>query len=1109
MASEKQLEKIKIEATCSICLDFYEDPVILDCGHNFCRVCISQCWDREPGQGKVTCPECRTEFLQRNVRPNRCVSNIVESFRKLSQEQREEEAAFHCREHDEKLKLFCSSDQRAICVVCAMSRDHRDHAISPIKEAAELCKEKLQKALDFLQKQIQEISESQSEEEGHLIKLKSQGDKLRQRIASEFDKLHKFLHDKEQALKKKLEEKERALIQQIEENLEDISEQRDSIDQTIVDIQKKLKLQEMELLQDVKLISDRYSVKFKKPKPCCSDLRLLEFTLPLEYTTWKQMLKLVKPVPAPAPASLILDAKTANPWLCLSDDCRTVTVADRKHQVPDNPERFSNWRCVLGSEGFTSGIHYWDVYVGDVTGWGVGVASESVPRKELYALNPKDGVWAMELWSGIYKAHTLPSVSLNLKVRPQTLLVCLDYEGGQVSICNADDMSNLCTFTDTFTEKIYPFFSIYCTGESLKLLPSRGCEVSNLLRGPFPLCKESQKPLQPIARLRTDDPVAIPYERDEGTKPRGMLNNPRKEEHRTWTCRVLGRRRSVASPLLCLVPFGPWPFSPSLSVTVKERTLAAIFATRLLGLRTFPGHRRRHSGQEQFPDSQKTRMQARQNTCPQSRDTGSSKNSRQIEQETSLSDSVEMASLKVLESMKDEAVCSICLDFYNDPVTIDCGHNFCRDCILNYWKPARRMVTCPQCRTEFSQKNVRPNHFVSNIVENVRKLNLDVRESGADLHCAEHDEKLKLFCKDDQRAICVVCATSQDHKGHAISPVKEAAELCKEMLQKTVDSLQKQMKEICQSQKEEEADVKTLKQQSERLRKNIESKFNHLHQFLHQEEASLKTKIDQKEKTILQKIKENLNKIAERRAAVERTMTEMQRRLTLQEAEFLQGIKPILDRVIVPFQKPARAFTDLDVGEFNGPLQYAAWKRMLKLIDPVPAALNLDPDTAHPKLILSDNRASVRFGDIKQQVPDKAGRFLNWHIALASQGFKTGRHFWEVEVGKNSTWAVGVAKSSVPRKKDFSPEPKSGVWALWRLKEEYTTLMSPRTALPIRTKPQKLGVYLDYEAGQVSLYDADDMSHLYTFTDRFTEKVYPFLLTGCTRDPLKFIHLQI
>ncbi|XP_067865766.1 zinc-binding protein A33-like [Heterodontus francisci] len=287
-------------------------------------------------------------------------------------------------------------------------------------------------------------------------------------------------------------------MQQIEANIKAISEQSDSINQIIIDIQKRLRLQEMEFLQDIKLIIDRSRVEFKKPKPSCSVLRLVEFKIPLDYTAWKQMLKTITPVravtdrdracrrsrsassqvrqpllrsPVLAPAALILDAKTANPWLFLSDSCRTVTVADRKHQVPDNPERFSNWRCVLGSVGFTSGTHYWEVYVGDNTGWGVGVARESVPRKELYALSPKDGVWAVELWSDRYKAQTSCTTSLYLNVRPQKLGVYLDYEGGQVSICDADDLSDVFTFTDTFTEKIYPFFSIYCTGESLKLLP--------------------------------------------------------------------------------------------------------------------------------------------------------------------------------------------------------------------------------------------------------------------------------------------------------------------------------------------------------------------------------------------------------------------------------------------------------------------------------------------------------------------------------------------------------------------------------------------------------------------------------------------------------------
>ncbi|XP_038672430.1 E3 ubiquitin-protein ligase TRIM39-like [Scyliorhinus canicula] len=470
-----------------------------------------------------------------------------------------------------------------------------------------------------------------------------------------------------------------------------------------------------------------------------------------------------------------------------------------------------------------------------------------------------------------------------------------------------------------------------------------------------------------------------------------------------------------------------------------------------------------------------------------------------------------MAASKVLGGMRDEAICPICLDFFTDPVTIDCGHNFCRGCILGYWTPLRGKVSCPQCRSQFTQRNVRPNHFVSNIVAGVRQLGLDGGQAAAGTEplCLEHGEGLKLFCQEDQRAICVVCSLSRVHKPHTVSPIQEAADLYKGMLKEAMDSLQKQMEAMCTSQKEEEADIKTLKQQATGLRNNIASKFDQLHQFLHQEEKDLKTKLQQKEEAILQKITENLNKISEQQVAFQQTLTEMQRRLTLQDTNLLQGIKCILDRSTVQFNKPTRISTDLGPGEFNGPLQFMAWKRMLKLIHPVPAALSLDPNTAHPRLVLSDAQTRVRFVDIKQSVPDKAARFTNWHIVLACQGFKTGRHLWAVEVGKNSTWAVGVAKGSVPRKKDFSPDPQSGVWALWRLKEEYTTPTTTRTALPLRTKPRKLAVYLDYEAGQVSLYDADDMSHLYTFTDRFTEKLYPLFLTGCALDSLNIVPLQI
>ncbi|XP_078272550.1 nuclear factor 7, ovary-like [Rhinoraja longicauda] len=468
-----------------------------------------------------------------------------------------------------------------------------------------------------------------------------------------------------------------------------------------------------------------------------------------------------------------------------------------------------------------------------------------------------------------------------------------------------------------------------------------------------------------------------------------------------------------------------------------------------------------------------------------------------------------MASIDVLQSMKDEALCPICLEFFVQPVTIDCGHNFCRTCIVQHWQSERGPATCPQCRALLPDKTLRHNRFVSNIVENVMKLRVDEAVVQTELRCQEHDERLKVYCSDDQRPICVVCATSRHHHGHSTSPLGEAAGLHKGMLRKEIESLSEQMLDCCESQDEEEEDVNKLKKESAALQKNIESKFEELHQFLHQEEKKLKTILEQKENAILQQKDENLKKISEQHASLKKAILDMQEKLSLEDAEFMQDIKNILGRCEnMQFQRPARVSIDLSQDDFSGPFQFSLWKRMLKLINPVPIKLKLNPNTAHPRLILSSDLTAIRLG-AKQMVPDRPERFVQWHGVLASRGFNTGSHYWEVEVGRNTMWSVGVVQASVPRKAEFTPEQKSGAWVLWRLGEEYTTMSAPRTALSVPVKPQRLGVYLNYEAGQVTLYNADYMSHLYTFTDKFTEKLYPFFLTGCNIDSLQIVHLHI
>ncbi|XP_078497822.1 butyrophilin subfamily 3 member A3-like isoform X7 [Lissotriton helveticus] len=155
----------------------------------------------------------------------------------------------------------------------------------------------------------------------------------------------------------------------------------------------------------------------------------------------------------------------------------------------------------------------------------------------------------------------------------------------------------------------------------------------------------------------------------------------------------------------------------------------------------------------------------------------------------------------------------------------------------------------------------------------------------------------------------------------------------------------------------------------------------------------------------------------------------------------------------------------------------------------------LDPDTAHPELLLSEGGRRVRRTYTEQTLPDTPKRFTYlWPCVLGSEGFTSGRHYWEVQPLQEGTWwHVGVAAESVNRKEDFTWSPEGGVWAVWGWNGQYWALTSPKTPLSPREKPLKLGVYLDYEGGRLSLYNADSMELLYSFPQApFTQRLFPY-----------------
>ncbi|XP_058871556.1 butyrophilin subfamily 1 member A1-like [Acipenser ruthenus] len=162
--------------------------------------------------------------------------------------------------------------------------------------------------------------------------------------------------------------------------------------------------------------------------------------------------------------------------------------------------------------------------------------------------------------------------------------------------------------------------------------------------------------------------------------------------------------------------------------------------------------------------------------------------------------------------------------------------------------------------------------------------------------------------------------------------------------------------------------------------------------------------------------------------------------------------------------------------------------------------VTLDHDTAQPRLILSAEGKRVRLGETRQDLPDNPERFDHRLCVLGREGFTSGRCYWQVQVGENTAWILGVSRMSAPRKGWISMTPQRGYWTVegWS-GGEFTALTDPETPLPRSLKPQKLGVYLDYEEGQLSFYNVETRSHIYTFTDMEfnpNEKLYPFFCTG-------------
>nr|XP_056722171.1 E3 ubiquitin-protein ligase TRIM7-like [Euleptes europaea] len=518
-----------------------------------------------------------------------------------------------------------------------------------------------------------------------------------------------------------------------------------------------------------------------------------------------------------------------------------------------------------------------------------------------------------------------------------------------------------------------------------------------------------------------------------------------------------------------------------------------------------------------------------------------------------------MAAGGPVQELCEEASCSVCLDFFRDPVTIaECGHSFCRACLTRSWGESWAEASCcPQCRGRAQEGTLRPNQQLANLVGIAKKFTLqegkEVEATGGEGEggvceqhqeplrffckedeaplcgvcrrseehkqhqvipleeparekketvvaarkervCQKHQEPLKFFCKDDEAPICVVCDQSQEHNDHEIIPVEEASQKYKDQFCNCMEVLRKEKEKILAHKASIVKESQDLLKQTKGERQKAVTKFRQLHKFLDKQEKFLLTQLEEEEREVERKRDQHLAELYEELSSLESLIREMEEKCQQPASELLQDARSTLQRY-----EEKEAFEDLvafplalrrcicDISDLS--LLLEDIKKQFK--DAVDSGLHLqkaanvtlDPDTAHPQLILSEDWKSVRRGEKAQALSSNPERFDQYGAVLGREGFTAGRHFWEVLVGSEERWAVGVARKSVGRKGELLFSPEGGIWAVGKWGGHYRASIKDREPpLSLTGEPKRIRVRLNYAGGRVAFFDADRGSLIHEFS---------------------------
>ncbi|KAM4534688.1 E3 ubiquitin-protein ligase TRIM35-like [Fundulus diaphanus] len=470
--SSRSSSMLEDELSCPICCEIFKEPVVLKCSHSFCRACLQQFWNKK--KARRECPICRRKCSLTEPTVSLALKNVADTF--LREQERRKAAAGlgteagaagedavvleeKCATHEEVLKLFCMDDFEVLCCVCHTSKKHQGHKVCPLDEGALDLKTELKKDLIPLKKNLRRLYEAKQECDDTTVHIKNQTEATEKHIRQEFQELREFLEREEEARLAALQEEDEEKKELVRKKSDSITRDILTFSHAIIAIENDIASSDAQFLQNYINTKKRAQLPQKDPEKLPGALiNVAKHVSSLKYHVWANMVQLVQYTP------ITLDPNTAYSWLSLSPDLTRVTNIGSLQQLPDNPERFGHFVFVLGSEGFTSGRHAWEVEVGGKVDWMLGVVTASVDRKGHISGCPEGGFWMISHSEGEYSAMTRPSTPLHLEGDLTRVRVQLDYEAGEVIFSNPVTMTSIYTFNDSFTDKMYPFF---CPGVNI------------------------------------------------------------------------------------------------------------------------------------------------------------------------------------------------------------------------------------------------------------------------------------------------------------------------------------------------------------------------------------------------------------------------------------------------------------------------------------------------------------------------------------------------------------------------------------------------------------------------------------------------------------------